>query len=249
MDRRATMMKNRFLFCIFMVGLSFVLSLNAQVIDTTIVVKGIEKTVQPSDSLFNDSISRMFESVLKTDEKLKDEKIVIGTETKAEFKPDPTRAVLYTLIFPGMGQIYNRKYWKLPIVYGGFIGITYAITWNGNIYHDYSNGYRDLVTGEGDSWKSLLSARTVQEIESDPSLKETYRATFKRKKDYYRRNRDLAVFAMVGLYALCMIDAYVDAQLYDFDVSPDLSMRVEPVVWGPDGRSNFAVGLQCSVRF
>ena len=223
--------------------------MKAQVLDTAIIVGEPETAVQFPDSLSSDSIARMFDELLTNNEVTIKADTIIRTNINPEFKPNPTKAVLYTLIFPGMGQIYNRKYWKLPIVYGGFIGITYAITWNGNIYHDYSNGYRDLVTGEGNSWKSLLSARTVQEIEANPSLKETYRATFKRKKDYYRRNRDLAVFAMVGLYALCMVDAYVDAQLYDFDVSPDLSMRVEPIIWGPNGHSNFSVGLQCSVRF
>lgn len=65
----------------------------------------------------------------------------------------------------------------------------------------------------------------------------------------FRRNRDLAIICSVGVYALCMIDAYVDAQLYDFDISPDLSMNVVPVFWAPTQYSSGSIGLQCSIRF
>ena len=70
------------------------------------------------------------------------------------FKPDPKKAVIYAIIFPGLGQVYNRKYWKLPIVYGGFLGFSYSIAWNGRYYTDYSNGYKDIM---GDPAIELVS--------------------------------------------------------------------------------------------
>ena len=74
------------------------------------------------------------------------------------FKPNPTKAIIYSAIFPGLGQIYNRKYWKLPIVYGGFLGFSYAIDWNGRYYTDYSNGFKDIMDEDPttDSWKNFL---------------------------------------------------------------------------------------------
>ena len=62
------------------------------------------------------------------------------------FKPNPTKAVIFSAILPGLGQIYNKAYWKLPIVYGGFMGCIYAITWNNRNYKDYSAAYFDLVS-------------------------------------------------------------------------------------------------------
>ncbi|WP_029904753.1 DUF5683 domain-containing protein [Prevotella sp. 10(H)] len=164
---------------------------------------------------------------------------------KPVFKPDSKKAVIYSAIFPGLGQFYNRKYWKLPIVYGGALGITYAITWNGRVYNDYNQAFRDLVTGSGTSYNNYLpSGMTVDDYGRD-RLQDALR----RKKDFYRRNRDLAIIAAIGVYALCMIDAYVDAQLYDFDMSPDLSMRVAPVFWPPTSYSKASIGLQCSINF
>jgi hypothetical protein len=172
------------------------------------------------------------------------------------FKPDPARAVIYSAIFPGLGQIYNRKYWKLPIIYGGFIGLSYGISWNGRYYNDYSAAYRSIA-GENPrenyygGWGSFYPGRDPDEL-TDSQI-ENLKAAFRRKKDFYRRNRDLCIISAVGVYLVCMVDAYVDAQLFDFEISPDLSMRVEPVVMQSfaalptaSGRS---IGVQCSIRF
>lgn len=163
------------------------------------------------------------------------------------FKPNPTRAVLYSAILPGLGQIYNRKYWKLPIVYGGFVGCTYAITWNNRNYTDYSNAFSDIVSGDPNrnSWENFIPAgQTPETVDKD-----WLQSSLKRKKDFFRRNRDLSIICTVGLYVLCMIDAYVDAQLFDFDVSPDLSMRVEPYMNDYSKTSTREVGVNCSIKF
>lgn len=167
---------------------------------------------------------------------------------KPEFSPNPNKALLYSAIFPGLGQVYNRKYWKLPIVYGGFFGVVYGISWNGRYAGDYERAYKDLVLGTGDSWTNFTNV-TREQLDGDPALKETMISRFKRQKDTFRRNRDLAIIVGVGLYALCMIDAYVDAQLYNFDISDDLSMNITPVVWGPTSYTKTSVGIQCSINF
>jgi hypothetical protein len=170
-----------------------------------------------------------------------------------DFKPDPTKAVLYSAIFPGLGQIYNRKYWKLPIVYGGFLGCAYAITWNGNQYSGYKNAYNDFTDNSDatNSWKDYVpySWRKL-EGEWDAQRINNFSRVLKNQKDFHRRNRDLSYIVTVGLYLLCMLDAYVDAQLFDFNISPDLSLRLDPVIipqTTPNNARTF--GLQCSLAF
>lgn len=174
--------------------------------------------------------------------------------SKTAFKPNSKSAILYSLI-PGGGQFYNRKYWKLPIVYGGFIGLIYAISWNGKYYGEYKDGYAAIMKDDYDSaankaiWSSLLTSnKDVDKLGSSDIAR--LRSSFKRNRDSYRRYRDLSIIGVVALYALTMIDAYVDAELFDFDISPDLSLRVEPVNIKNSYRiSDNAVGIQCSLRF
>lgn len=164
---------------------------------------------------------------------------------KPKFSPNPTKAVIFSAIFPGLGQIYNRKYWKLPLVYGGFMGCAYAISFNNRYYQDYSNAYMDLMDDDPNtqSYRDLVPANYV--------INDTtwFSGVLKRKKDFYRRYRDLSYIVTVGLYVIWMIDAYVDAQLFDFDISPDLSLRVEPAVFEPTRYNRRSFGLQCSFSF
>lgn len=175
-------------------------------------------------------------------------------DKKADFKPNPTRAVIYSAILPGLGQIYNRKYWKLPLVYGGFLGCTYAISWNGNQYSGYKDAYKDWVnraTSQDNSWVDYVPVTFPSDNPDDwTSQQQTwFENSLKSKRDYYRRYRDLSYIVTIGLYALCMIDAYVDAQLFDFDINQDLSMKVEPVIFDRSAQTSRSVGLQCSFKF
>ena len=169
------------------------------------------------------------------------------------FAPDPMKAVWYAALVPGGGQIYNRKYWKLPIIYGGYLGLTYAVSWNQRYYKGYSNAYRDLV--ENSPNKSYLDyVRPGFDLENS-SNRTWLESALKRKKDAFRRQRDLSVICMVGLYLLSMVDAYVDASLYHFDISPDISMKVQPTIVEPDpfrqyyDGKNASLGLQCAIKF
>lgn len=172
-----------------------------------------------------------------------------GALNKKVFIPNPTKATWLALVIPGGGQIYNRKYWKLPIIYGGFAGCAYALTWNNKMYKDYMQAYKDAALGnwEANSIHDLLPPGYL-----DRTPKTQITETLRKRKDTYRRYRDLSIFAFIGVYLISVIDAYVDAELSNFDITPDLSMRVEPAVIDSQysiGSSNKSVGVQCSFRF
>lgn len=167
------------------------------------------------------------------------------------WRPDTKKALWLAIVLPGAGQIYNRKYWKLPIVYGGFMGCIYAMRWNNMMYNDYSQAYLDIMDDDPQtqSYNQFLHlGATITDAN-----KSRYQDLFKRRKDYYRRYRDLSFFILVGVYALSVIDAYVDASLSDFDISPDLSMRIEPTIinsgLSQSPLKSAAIGLNCSLTF
>ncbi|MDO4948899.1 MAG: DUF5683 domain-containing protein [Bacteroidales bacterium] len=164
-----------------------------------------------------------------------------------KFIPNSARSTWLALIFPGAGQIYNRKYWKLPIIYGGFVGCIYALSWNGSMYNDYSQAYLDLMDDNPNtkSYEDFLPRGSSVEGNTD-----YYKTLFKNRKDLYRRQRDLSVFAMIGVYILSVIDAYVDAELSNFDITKELSMKVQPTVFNDGKRaSSGSIGLHCSFTF
>ena len=167
------------------------------------------------------------------------------------WKPDPQRALWLALVLPGGGQIYNRKYWKLPIIYGGFIGCLYAMNWNNNMYKDYSQAYVDIT--DNDPGTASYNRFLHLGAQINDSNKDRWTDIFKKRKDKYRRWRDLSFFVLVGVYALSVIDAYVDAELSVFDISKDLSLRVEPTLMNDNSSANpiesSALGLHCSLNF
>lgn len=166
---------------------------------------------------------------------------------KRAFNPNPTRAVWMSVLCPGLGQIYNRRYWKLPIIVGGFMGLGYATAWNNNQLTDYTQGYRDLTDADPatDSYMNFFPPN-AQESDFD---KQWLTNTMKSRKDYYRRNRDLCIICLVGLYLLCMVDAYVDASLAHFDISDNLSMDVQPVMFTAPVDNSVALGLNWAFNF
>jgi hypothetical protein len=170
----------------------------------------------------------------------------------SQWRPDPKRALWLALVIPGGGQIYNRKYWKLPLVYGGFIGCLYAMNWNNNMYKDYSQAYLDISDNDPNTQSYNQFLHLGAKITTDSDI-QRYKDLFKKRKDRYRRWRDLSFFVLVGVYALSVIDAYVDAELSVFDISKDLSLKVEPTIINNHQSKNpfdsSSVGLQCSLNF
>ena len=169
----------------------------------------------------------------------------VNASVKRLFNPDPNRALWLSALCPGLGQIYNRRYWKLPIVIGGYVGLAYATSWNNRMLSDYTKAYRDIMDSDPNT-KSYMDfyPSTTKEEDID---KTWLTKALKSKKDFYRRNRDLCIIGMVGLYLVCMVDAYVDASLSQFDISPDLSMRIYPSVEQTDAKPSFGVG--CAFTF
>mgnify|MGYP006281863849 CR=1 FL=1 len=120
----------------------------------------------------------------------------------------PTKAALLSAAMPGLGQVYNKKYWKIPILYAGGAFVYYLYDFYSENYNEYNNAYAAFLNGRIDQYNGL---NTEEQL--------------KAAKDFYRRYRDLNVIIMVGVYLVNIVDATVDAYLFNFDVSPELSLR------------------------
>lgn len=170
-------------------------------------------------------------------------------------KPDAGKAVWLGAIVPGAGQIYNGSYWKLPIVYGAFMGCGYAIGWTNNRYTGYKTAYLDLYndrkagTVSEDPSKSYIAV-----IPEGYNLERVggaarWESTLKNQQSIYRRYRDYSILATVLVYALSMIDAYVDAQLFDYDISPNLSLNIEPQIYYDLQQQQKSAELKLAIQF
>ncbi len=163
------------------------------------------------------------------------------------FNPDGMRAVWLSALFPGLGQIYNRRYWKLPIVVGGYVGLIYATTWNGRMLSDYQQAYLDIMDSDPNT-NSYMDFFPPYYKEED--LDRSWLTNIlKQRKDQYRYYRDFCIIGMVALYLVCILDAYVDAELYHFDISTDLSMDMKPAIIQQSPTQIPAVGVQCAITF
>lgn len=221
--------------------------------DSVIVIEATADTLLKPNIPLPESLS---DSIAKTDTIALDT-TAIGVKSdsllqtmtyhRERFIPNPQRALWLSLIIPGAGQIYNRKLWKIPIVYGGFLGCLYALTWNNQMYSDYSQAYLDIMDDDPNtkSYMNMLPLNFNME-----GREEQYKDIFKNKKNYYRKYRDMSIFAMVAVYLLSVVDAYVDAELSSFDISEDLGLHIEPTLFNHAGkRHHSSVGIQCTLNF
>ncbi len=225
------------------------------------LLRRIEATSNAADSLSSDSLEVLLEEQLKEIEALeapvdtaqlfaKNDSVQQQAnqlpKARKQWIPDPKRATWLALVIPGGGQIYNRKYWKLPLVYGGFVACAYALNWNNQMYSDYSQAYLDIMDDDPNTKSYMDFLPPNYDITGSESR---FQEIFRKKKDYYRRYRDMSVFCFIGVYLLSVIDAYVDAELSNFDISKDLGMKVEPAVINNGSTKKSGFGLQCSIRF
>lgn len=176
------------------------------------------------------------------------QRAVVEADTAAMEAPDtiaissykerfsPRKAILYAAVLPGLGQVYNKKYWKLPLVYGGFYAIGYYMDRYNDIYTEYK-GYLFYNLEHG----------LRGENDENPEIELTT-GQLRRIVDKARRERDFMIILLGGMYLLQMVDAHVDAHLKEFDVNPRLQVRLEPAVdynaW--TGRTT---GIALVVRF
>ncbi|HSV87546.1 MAG TPA: DUF5683 domain-containing protein [Bacteroidales bacterium] len=162
---------------------------------------------------------------------------VTDTNQVPPFLPIPGRAAMLSAALPGLGQAYNRAYWKIPIIYAGFAGVAFAVNFNNTHYQ---------------TWRSAFIAK----VDGNPNTIDLYPAfsdaALRRVMEFYRRNLELSYIAGVALYLLNILDANVQAHLMDFDVGEDLTMRLSPSVSAfelPGAGSMSAPGLKLTLRF
>jgi len=188
-------------------------------------------------------------------------------ETTA-FRPNPERVLWLSAIIPGFGQIVNRQFWKLPFVYGGFMGCAFAISWFSNEYNFFRIAHRDMLDSDParNSHMEWLNARglTIEQVGGPAQFERILLSG----RDNNRRFRDWAILISILYYGAVILEAYVTAQLFDFDINPDLSLNVQPTIINNDlfqtkplnefdtfaqqprilGNTN-AFGIQWSIRF
>lgn len=147
----------------------------------------------------------------------------------------PRKAILYAAIMPGLGQVYNKKYWKLPLVYGGFYAIGYYINAYNDLYTEYK-GYlfENIEAGRGENVENPTINRTTGQLRTIV--------------DKTRRERDLMIILLGGMYLLQMVDAHVDSHLKEFDLNPNLQVSIEPSM-KQDAWTGRTAGLSLIVRF
>ena len=152
------------------------------------------------------------------------------------------RATTLSTIFPGAGQVYNKSYWRVPIVVGGIATTIYTIDWNNRGYQRFKSTYSLVIDYD----------KNPQKYPNGPSdeFQGAYSATFlKNLKDSYRRNRDLCIILTAGVYLLNILDAHVDSHLQDFDISDDLSMNLEPYFGYTSIGTQPVYGVNMSLNF
>lgn len=145
----------------------------------------------------------------------------------------PRVAVISSAILPGAGQAYNRKYWKIPIIYGAGSVLYYFYDYNQKTYNRFREAYNQKAAGE---------------IPTDPDLQDLELSTLEFYRDNYRRNRDYNVIFMGLLYVANIVDAMVDAHMYKYDISRDLSMQIGPTIL-PTAPSTYTASAGLKIKF
>jgi hypothetical protein len=179
--------------------------------------------------------------------------LTVIQHVERKFQPEPLRATMLAVAFPGLGQIYNRKYWKIPIVYLGFGGLIYSVGFNSSHYNTYMSAYQDFTDAipETNSFLKLIPS-TVDPASYDPVLHpesyQNYKDQILRFVDYYRRYRDLSYIGIAGWYLFSILDANVDASLFNFDVSKNLDVAAFPVLLSTPG-GFVGTGLNLKITF
>jgi len=158
----------------------------------------------------------------------------------------PIKATMYAAALPGLGQIYNRKYWKVPFVYAGFGALGYAISFNTTNYNKFMNAYQDFTDNSltTDSYLEIEFVKSLDREVYDPILEsENFNSStsgwvktqMMNGVDYYRKYRDLSYIGIAAWYLVTIIDANVDASLFDYDISDDLRASFAPVTLSATG--------------
>jgi hypothetical protein len=177
---------------------------------------------------------------------------------KPRFRAEPMRATMLAVAFPGLGQIYNRSYWKVPLVYAGFGGLIYSAHFNSVSYDKYMKAYQDFTDDipETKSYQEVIKAdpSTYDPVlypeTYDPSSASYYKDGLLRMVDYYKRYRDLSYIGIAGWYLLSVLDANVDASLFNYDISDNLDLAIFPSVMQlPGGFTGAGLNVGMTITF
>ncbi len=177
--------------------------------------------------------------------------VVKKAKVEGYWQPDPQRAMWYSMLCPGLGQIYNRSYWKVPLIYGIGVACVYVVSFQGRMYNEYSNAYYSIMDHDPYTNDYVPIFDGLEGVSRDWQV-----STLRKKMDTYRRYRDLCIFGTVILYVGNVLDAFVDAHLYDFSISEDLSLRVVPEIKcnpgfidGGSFANTTSLGLKFALRY
>lgn len=163
----------------------------------------------------------------------------------------PHKATFYAVIFPGGGQIYNRKYWKLPILYAGMGALIYGISWNTQYYNKYKNAYHDFVINDpaNTRYTEFIPSTLTYEDVVYGDKHDWFESALQNKYKFYRKQRDMCYMGLIAVYAASIVDATVDAHLMTFDISEELSLNVQPTFINGTSMFSGTPGLHLSLNF
>lgn len=228
--------------------------------DSLTEVRILERALQGDDTLQNEQMNG--DTLLRTpifltdslagDSALQDDTATLTYKGKKILPTEgelhsPRRASIYSAILPGLGQAYNKKYWKIPIIYGGFAAFGYFIGWNNRNFTTARQAYSDLTdTIPGTDSYMRLEQIIYYDLSKDSDVASLKQGLIS-SQNYYRRNRDLLIIITAAFYGLNIIDASVDAHFFNFDISDDLSLKWEPVILRTQNQNIFC--LNCTFRF
>ncbi len=183
----------------------------------------------------------------------------VAAKVRNPFRAEPMRATMLAVVFPGLGQIYNRKYWKIPLVYAGFGSLFYSVGFNTTNYNKYMKAYQDFTDDIPATQSYIALIRNAKPETYDrvlfpksyvPSDYSYYKEAMLRMVDYYKRYRDLSYIGIAGWYLISIIDANVDASLFNYDVSTNLEISVYPSVLPlPGGFTGAGLNLGMKITF
>jgi len=183
----------------------------------TVVVK-VDSAMSNPDSKKPKTIAKK-DTVVRVAGETRDKPAVVKDSARLAIEKMPGQAARRSAILPGLGQIKNGRWWKVPFIYGGLVGTALVFEFN----HRY---YRDILTELQVRYNEKSNIPEVRE--HNPEYANLDETALLSGRDFYRRNRDLSVLVGLGVYAINIIDAYVDAKFFRWDVSDELAFKIKP---------------------
>jgi hypothetical protein len=233
-------MLNRFLYQNWLIALLFLAfsenifaqRLELGLADSTLVKNSIVLDTTPRSKPV--VVDTVVEAIPLITEKTTKEQKALSENKKSAERHSPTKAALLSTALPGLGQTYNKKFWKIPIVYAGFAGLGFWLGTNIKNYNIYNKAYEYRMDNNPATIDQFIDQYNAEDLR-----------TLKR---FYRRNLDLSIVLIAVWYGLNIVDAAVDAHLFEFDVSDNLSLRIDPIMEYHSRANNFT-GFKVGLRF